>query len=154
MEKAKKLHLEDSTEDWQIGPFEQDMEEGIRVKCQLGHRFVFVARWRVLPFGDNYHPGLVFERMLDTEDVFCLDDAYVLIDGVFHMQRLASLAILSEMTASTFYSTRNMLSSLTRKHRSSLNSRIVHLAKQQTTWLKLTSSVLTHQTMRRLATCS
>lgn len=96
LEKAKKLHLEDSTEDWQIGPFEQDMEEGIRVKCQLGHRFVFVARWRVLPFGDNYHQGLVFERMLDTEDVFCLDDAYVLIDGVFHMQRLASLAILSE----------------------------------------------------------
>lgn len=96
VERAKKLHLEDSTEDWQIGPFEQDMEEGFRVKCQLGHRFVFVARWRVLPFGDNYHQGLVFERMLEPEDVFHLDDAYVLIDGDLHMQRLASLAISSE----------------------------------------------------------
>ena len=97
-ERAKELHLEDSTEDWQIGPFEQDMEEGFRVKCQLGHRFVFVARWRVLRFGDsyNYNQGLVFERMLNAEDVFHLDDAYVLIDGVFRMQRLASLAIPSE----------------------------------------------------------
>ncbi len=99
IERAKKLHLENSTEDWQIGPFEQDLEDGFRVKCQLGHRFVFVAKWRILPFGnDEYQQGLVFERMLESTDVFHLEDAYVLIDGDVHMRRLNSLATPDEDT--------------------------------------------------------
>ena len=96
VDRAKKLNLDSSTEDWQIGPFEQDMEEGFKVKCQLGHKFVFVARWRGMPFGEEYKQGLVLEQMLDPEEVFRLDDAYVLIDAVFRMQRLASLETPSE----------------------------------------------------------
>lgn len=98
VDKVKNFHLENSTEDWQIGPIEQDMEDGFRVKCQLGHRFVFAARWRILPFGEGeYQHGLVFERLLEPSDAFRLEDVYVLIDADVHMQRLASLADSSEV---------------------------------------------------------
>ena len=90
---VQKQHLDESLEDWQIGPYTQNMDEGLVVKCQLGTRFVFAARWKALPFGvDTCQYGLVFEKMLDAKDAFSLEDSYVLIDADLHMRYITSLA--------------------------------------------------------------